>query len=266
MNEQTWVPEFPTRYVSVWPHTLGDFEKFEGAIATVDAGVLYVWRTITHGDGPTAPDKSRPPIKVYAPGYWATFEHVGDYHWRPNLMEKTRQFVETYGSSPSVLADQVLRMKQENSLPAPDEESPAEQTSEIPVYRDPTEQLAPDLLDEENGDVNASSGMGAIVPKPKAEEPGGGGVAVPKGDSTSESLDTDVSVARYIFGGFSVRLPSWRPGSSWRRLRDAFRRLPSPIEPSPTHLLSPVARAGSRTAALSLAALPISLALGQLIR
>lgn len=275
MNDEqsSWVPEFPERYVSVWPHTLGDFERFDGAIATVDAGVLYVWRSVKRGDGPTAPDRNSPPIKVYAPGYWATFEHIGDYSWRPNLLEQTRQLVEHYGTSSEEMADQVLRMKREGvhrlagppvSVLPPDEESPAEQTAEVPVYRDPTEQLAPDLLDEENGDVNASSGVGAVVPRPKADDGAGGGVAAPKEEGDGDaSPDTDMSVAQYIFGGSWGRLRHWRPGQLSERFRGARPALPDQ-SPSPTHLLSPDLTR-FRIAELSLAALPISVMLAELV-
>lgn len=70
--EPTPAPTPPARYVTVWPHTLGDFEKFPDAVATVlPNGTLLI-----HKFGAPA---SLPPIKGYAPGSWITFEHVGDY-------------------------------------------------------------------------------------------------------------------------------------------------------------------------------------------
>lgn len=211
MTEQTaWTPEPGDRYLSVWPHTLGDYEKYPDAVGTVDSGVLYVWRGVRHGDHPLGPDKSRPPLKVYAPGYWATFEHVGDYAAAPAAPPRppVHQVVEQFVQMRDDRIRTVNYAVQEANAPAMDDhETLVEQTSEIPVYRDPMEKLAPELLDEENGDVNSNSGVGVLVPR------AGGGVA-PKADEPEEgdgdvSPNTDMSVARFVFGDLWDRPRRW---------------------------------------------------------
>lgn len=79
MNDEQKVPPLPDRRVAVWPHTLGDFEHFDDAVAIIQAnGALLVWRW---GFDPKRGDV---PLKGYAPGAWVTYEHLGS-GYKPNL-------------------------------------------------------------------------------------------------------------------------------------------------------------------------------------
>ncbi len=250
----SWTPPPAERYVSVWPHTLGDFEKYPGAVATVDAGVLYVWRSIQHGQNAAGPDKSQPPLKVYAPGYWATFEHVGNYAAPPVFLAPAdRHPVETGLPVLGILDESIAREKQLIDQGPP--------TSEIPTYRDPIEKLAPELLDEENGDVSHRSGVGVLVPKLGKSDPDAPRCEVvidPKveGDG-AESPDTDMSVARYVFGDSWDRPRRWLRERRWQPSRGG--RTEPTLNRTPTHLLS-LAIPRSRTAYWFLAGLlPLSI-------
>lgn len=78
MPEYTTPPQpvVPARYVAVWPHVLEEIEKFPNATAVVLAnGTLIISPLDEYG----FPAANLPTIKGYAPGAWATFEHVGDY-------------------------------------------------------------------------------------------------------------------------------------------------------------------------------------------
>lgn len=218
-----WTPAPAERYVSVWPHTLGDYEKHPDAVAAVQPnGALIVTRWGQPG---------APPIKGYAPGAWVTFEHVGDY---TPPVEPPR--------FPSV--GDWSRIKAEKYIA--DEPGPA--TGELPRYRDPVEQLDPDLLDQENGDVDHRSGLGTLVPRPVAAvvvdpDPGKDGGADPKAETPAptgeDQDDTSAGLARFVFGGSWDRPRRWLRAPSWARLRGApaRSRADSPA-PSPTHLLS----------------------------
>jgi len=225
-----WTPAPVERYVSVWPHTLGDFEKHQNAVATVDAGVLYVWRAKA-----AAPDKTVPPIKVYAPGYWATFEHVGDYtppappRPQPPAERRPPRTEDPSGMPPGAVG---------SDLSGPT-------TGELPRYRDPVEQLDPDLLDAENGDVNHRSGLGILVPRLApagfgVPDPGEGGGPDPKAGSPAptgeDQDDTSASLARFVFGGSWDRPRHWLRARPWRRHPGA--QAPArAASPAPTHLL-----------------------------
>lgn len=232
-GDQPWTPPRPERYVAVWPHTLGEFEKFPDAVAKVlPNGALVVYSMAT--------DRMRDtPLKAYAPGAWATVEHLGDYTYMPP--------------------------------PVPSEEVAVERTGEMPKYRDPVEQLDPDLLDAENGDVNPRSGVGVLVPRQAAPAPGfgtadpGEGGADPKAPAVPEPTaedpdDTSVSVARFVLGVSWDRPRRWLQARPWRPSRGAQDRpLPALPQPSPTHLLF-LAQPKSRIAWLFLAvSLPLLL-------
>jgi hypothetical protein len=241
VNEQQRTPEWTvtplSRHVAVWPHTLGEFEKFPDAVATVaDNGALHIWRQNPTG----APDRNLPPLKVYAPGYWATVEHVGDWsELQPPLRtpaERIKNFVNNYSVSGEKLASLDPRPDSTQELP--------------PVPADPFEELDPDKLAETNGDVSRNSGVGHIPPYPTRagegpEEPGEGVVSQPPkagmSDDTEESPDTDMSVALFVLGDWWGRLLRWRPErlSGWFRGAARSRRGTESPTPAPTHSLSP---------------------------
>ena len=246
-GDQPWTPAPAERYASVWPHTLGDHEHWNDAVAVLQAnGALVVTRW--GAAGPV-------PLKIYAPGAWATVEHVGDY--TPPKYQYTPSQPER--EAPSV-RDSIV----------PRQEVAAEQTGEMPKYRrDPVEQLDPDLLDAENGDVNHRSGVGVLVPRQPAPgfgtpDPGEGG-ADPKAAAAPEPTeedpdDTSVSLARFVLGGSWDRPRRWLQARPWRPSRGARQpRLNELPQPSPTHLLY-LAQPKSRIAWLFLAAsLPLLL-------
>lgn len=233
MNEQLensgdWTPR-PVRLVSVWPHTLGEFERFPNSVAVVGThGQLAVFPW----DENTGRAADRLPLKVYAAGAWVTFEHIGDFSPKPQFP----------GRRP-VQAD------------------PNPPTEEIPpVPADPFAQLDPDELARTNGDVSPSVGTGAMVPYPKPaapSEPTGGpdedvreGVvqAAPKAVSAADTAEapggTDepeppdwdagaLDLVKYLVG-WPWRRPGWVrtpdlrrfwPRSSARPSLDSVQRL-----------------------------------------
>lgn len=96
------VVTFPARYVSVWAHTLNEFEKFSDATAHIlPNGSLIV--TALDPDGVPNRDPSQPPLKGYAPGAWLTFEHVGDY---PSPESRERERIRQWQESKRAKADE----------------------------------------------------------------------------------------------------------------------------------------------------------------
>lgn len=217
-GDQPWTPAPAERYASVWPHTLGDHEHWKDAVAVLQAnGALVVTRWGAAGSVP---------LKIYAPGAWISVDHVGDY------------------TTPAPPREQPAAPP--NRFEHPDG---AERTGEMPKYRDPVEQLDPDLLDAENGDVNHRSGVGVLVPRQPAPargfgiaDPSEGGAdpkAVAAAEPTAEDpADTDVSVARFVLGVSLDRPRRWLQARPWRPSRGAQDQpLPALPQPSPTHLL-----------------------------
>lgn len=232
-GDQPWTPAPAERYASVWPHTLGDHEHWKDAVAVLQAnGALVVTQWGTPG---------AVPLKIYAPGAWISVDHVGDYTTPPAAPS----------SAPSI-RDRIMPRQEVDPEPghAPNRfEHPdaAERTGEMPKYRrDPVEQLDPDLLDAENGDVNHRSGVGVLVPRQPAPgfgtaDPGEGGAgpkAVAAAEPTAEDPDdTDVSVAGFVLGVSLDRPRRWLQARPWQRRP---RSLDQMLGGTPTHLLSAV--------------------------
>ncbi|HEV2346430.1 MAG TPA: hypothetical protein VGS97_20190 [Actinocrinis sp.] len=221
-GDQPWTPAPAERYASVWPHTLGDHEHWKDAVAVLQANGALV---VTQWGAPGAV-----PLKIYAPGAWISVDHVGDYTPHP-----------VPSGAPSV-RDRIVPSEEV----AP--ELSGERTGEMPKYRDPVEQLDPDLLDAENGDVNHRSGVGVLVPRQPAPAPGfgtadpGEGGAAPKAVAAAEPTaedpaDTDVSVAQFVLGVSLDRPRRWLHARPWQRRP---RSLDQMLGGTPTHLLSAV--------------------------
>jgi hypothetical protein len=134
----TWVPSPPARQLRVWTHVLSEIEVFDDAVAVMSGnGALMVWRygaDSQHGDVP---------VKGYAPGAWATFDHVGEGYARPSFRELTG----------------------EKKRP-----TPAANESE-PELADPFVQLSPEALDDANSDA-AGAPIGTVPAKIRPGEDG----------------------------------------------------------------------------------------------
>lgn len=238
-----WTPAPAERYASVWPHTLGDYEKWPDAVGVIlDSGALVVRRAFAPA--------STVPLKIYAPGAWATVEHVGDYTTPPTPQPPG---IQDWARAKRHAAADPAPARAEDLPGAAGSDLPGEPTGELPRYRDPVEQLDPDLLDQENGDVNYHSGVGTLPPRPPApgfgtadpDEGGGDPKAVAAADTAEDPDDT--SLARFVLGGSWDRPRRWLQARPWRRPRGAQASLARRPQPSPTHLLS-VAQPRSRIA------------------
>lgn len=142
MTEQSAAPApelapLPARRVAVWPHTLGEFEHFDNAIAVMSAnGALVVWRW---GE-PTR--QGAVPLKMYAPGAWVTVEHLGEGYAlppQPELPPRSRGYSDRHKE----------RMAEERRAAAQqhedDEPAPRSRANDP----DPFAQLAPEALNAE---------------------------------------------------------------------------------------------------------------------
>lgn len=237
-----WTPPPAERYASVWPHTLGDYEKWPDAVAVIQAGGALV---VTRWGLPASV-----PLKIYAPGAWVTVEHVGDY---TGTAADGERYVTTQDGRPFTHKGRPVKFIGDPDASsvigtAPGETEPAaERTGELPRYRDPIEQLDPDLLDAENGDVNHRSGVGVLVPRQAAPgfgtaDPGEGGadpkaVAAAEEPTEGDQDDTSGSLARFVLGVSWDRPRHWLQGRSWRKPHGA-QALTETLRPIPTHLLS----------------------------